>query len=325
MNFQVVESDVAGLGAFINGLDLLNIKQEQNEQILSLLWKYKVLSFTHQPPLNFEELTAVASKFGEIFKTPAQGRPASKEFPWIQGLDRGKGFQEYFIYGGGWHADNAALLNRPAYTMLYSVIVPPEGGDTLFVDQGPILNSLDKDEIEILRNSTANYSWTNQGLHESFYSKGDIPFGSDAFVSKEFCEEDFKQLCLVAPKFVSVDQDFKEKRYISEQNCIFTHPRTQKECLNITPSYTNQILSPNCEICCDGLLRKINQKQVNSTVFRLKWKPNMITIWDNRQVLHKATYTDPALERHMFRIMVADPEDEKCQIFTRSLKFQNQK
>ena len=40
--------------------------------------------------------------------------------------------------------------------------------------------------------------------------------------------------------------------------------------------------------------------------YELKWEPNMITIWDNFSVLHRASRSDPNETRRMYRIMITE-------------------
>ena len=65
------------LGAVISGIDLLDLSSDSQKSIRELLWKYKVLCF-HTQDLSFSDLSQVASVFGEIFKTPAQGQAVSR-------------------------------------------------------------------------------------------------------------------------------------------------------------------------------------------------------------------------------------------------------
>ena len=296
------------LGAVISGIDLLDLSSDSQKSIRELLWKYKVLCF-HTQDLSFRDLSQVASVFGEIFKTPAQGQALSNEFPWIQRVIRDKDSQPYFLYGGGWHSDNAALETRPAYTMLYSVKAPSIGGNTRFKSQTLVYETVSDSVKETLQDASVGCSWTQTDLRTAFFSNGTIPFGSDSFHSKVFTEEEYKSMCKDIPKFVEVDKDFKDKKYVSYQKAVIQHPHTKERVFNISPSYTNKVR--NCsEENSKEWIAQVVQTQMESSVVEVQWSDHMITIWDNRLVLHQATESDPLQERIMFRVMIADPEDK---------------
>jgi taurine dioxygenase len=43
-------------------------------------------------------------------------------------------------------------------------------------------------------------------------------------------------------------------------------------------------------------------------VFRYRWRPGDIVVWDNPSVLHAATFTDPAEPRTLYRLTIKGPE-----------------
>ena len=92
--------------------------------------KYGVAVFPKQS-LTLEEYENFSQLFGpygqEPFLIPMQ------EHPHIVKLHR-KPNEEAAHFGGAWHSDWSFQHAPPSATMLYSEIIPPEGGDTLFAN-----------------------------------------------------------------------------------------------------------------------------------------------------------------------------------------------
>ena len=88
---------------------------------------------------------------------------------------------------------------------------------------------------------------------------------------------------------------------------IQVHPETGRAALFINPGYT---------IAIDGMedtearliLRELFAHQVRDEfVYRHKWQPGMVTLWDNRSVLHRATGGYDGHPRLLHRITIAPP------------------
>lgn len=303
-DFTLIPQTDYYLGAFVDGVDFNNLNEQNIDKLRSLLWKYKVLSFTQQK-LDFKGLTLAGQVFGNIFKNPQMGTSVNNEFDWIQSVIRPAGHHPPFIYGGGWHSDNAALSHRPSYTMIYSVKASSTGGETNFVDQVHAYSSSSQ-EIKIKCSTAQVYnSWVQTTLRNAFFSKGTIPFGSDSFYPKQYTEEDYKNLITVYPEFNKFDEEFQSKQFISKQPAVIVHPRTKETVYNLFPSYSILVDDVSKEES-NWLLQNVFRTQLQSNKYKLKWSDNMLTIWDNRLVLHQATESSPNEDRIMFRLMIHD-------------------
>jgi len=284
-----------GLGAIISDINLSTISNTDKQELNEALWKYKVISVVDQT-LQQEDLEKVANIFGDF------------KFNSFFKVER-KSSEQSYIFGGAWHADLSYLDNRPTYTMLYSAEVPEEGGDTLFADQSTCLEQFEPKFVEHLLTLKCKHLPKRYSFEEAVHSKGTKSYGAYEFFNREYSDEETQRIY----KSESIFETISERSTEFDQKVLITHPHSNNLCLNVNPSYTKSILGME-EDESDKLLNLLFQAQIqNKYIYRLKWKNGMFTIWDNRQVLHKATYTHDSDYRLMFRYMAIDPSDaENC-------------
>jgi taurine dioxygenase len=290
----------------ISGVNLSqSVSEELKLEIRSALWKYKVISFVDQD-LNFQQLTEAGKLFGSIYQ-PGNLSTSEEEYPHIQKAERSKKNQ-LIIFGGAWHSDNAPQINRPAYTMLYSVKIPKEGGDTLFGNSG--IEHFPETFKQMILPKKVTVSWCRNSLYDALNSKGTKGFGGFGFFDKPY-NKMLHNLLYSDSKvpFKSLDEKFKSGHYESIQKMVICHPHTGERSLNVNSMYTQKVIDMDAEES-EKLLQMLFCIQENQTILRLKWKPNMLTIWDNRLLIHKATPSSTDEERLMYRLMINDPSDE---------------
>ena len=126
------------------------LSDEEINDIREQWVNFGVAIFPNQK-LNLEEYENFSQQFGpfgeEPFLIPMQ------EHPHIVKLHR-KPDEEAAHFGGAWHSDWSFQSAPPSATMLYSEIIPPTGGDTLFANTADAyddLTSKTKDKIKNLR------------------------------------------------------------------------------------------------------------------------------------------------------------------------------
>ena len=299
-------------GALISDLDLSQpVSEELASELRFTLWKYKVISFVDQK-LNFKELTESAKLFGTIYQA-GNLSTSENEYPHIQKAERSKKNQ-LVIFGGAWHSDNAPQIDRPAYTMLYSVKIPKEGGDTFFADSG--INHFPETIKEIILPQKVMVSWCRNSLSDALNSKGLKGFGGFGFFDKPY-NKMLLNLLYADSKvpFKNLDEKFKAGHYDSIQKMVIQHPHTGEQSLNISSMYTQRVQNMSSDES-EKLLQLLFFIQENQTTLRFKWKPNMLTIWDNRLLIHKATPSSFDEERLMYRLMISDPVDKNGITYT---------
>jgi len=301
-------------GAIISGVDVKHATPEQIEQFKQALWDHKVLSFTDQN-LNFDDMESVAKIFGNIYDHPIDTKKGPSTHKNIQLIEREK--TDDFLFGGYWHSDHACIYKRPSYTMLFSITIPKEGGETYFIDNQQMYDSLPKIIQEQLDNATTTNFWVRNTFEQAMKSNGKLGFGASLLYNKNnYNDEEIEQVKhnVKIINFNQFNEDFKNKTSLVKQHAVLTHPRTNKKCLNITPAMSVGFEDMD-SIESEKLMQTIFSLQINSDLkYKLNWNKNMLTIWDNRQLLHVATPSSDE-PRIIYRVMINDPIDLEKNIY----------
>lgn len=146
-------------------------------------------------------------------------------------------------------------------------------------------------------------------LEEAINSNGQKSFGSYLFLPKSHSNEEIKNIEFLIPDSKYMKQD----NIFSIQPSILSHPHTNELSLNINSSFSKHILGVSKPESTHILDSAIEYWDKNSTEYKLEWEEHMITIWDNRLVLHRATQSKG--ERLIYRSMISDPFDSSKKTF----------
>ena len=264
-------------GARITGV---NLSQPQRESLIAeirALWlRYQVVYFPDQPldHVQLEQFTHQFGPFGEDpYVEPLDGHPHILEV-------RREPDEKIMPFGASWHSDWSFQAKPPSATILHAKIVPPTGGDTHYADSIRALESMDP----VLRNEitglNAVHSARRPYSHQGFKRSGG----------------DQRSMTIV-PSGDAWDT--------TEHPLVRTHPESGRQALWINPVYTIGITGmPQTE--ADKLLQRLFAHLLKPEfIYRHSWAPNMLTMWDNRSVLHCANGGYDGHRRVMHRTVVA--------------------
>jgi len=169
--------------------------------------------------------------------------------------------------GRYWHTDVSFWPEPSTASLLYSLEVPPEGGDTMFTNQYAAYDAL-PDELRRQLDG-------RRLLH-----------GLNRVVAPKFTDE---QLARVVPV---------------SHPAFRTHPGTGRKAVfagafamgieGMTDAAARPILDALYAHCGEDRFRYVH-----------RWRAGDLVMWDNRCVLHHATPFDPAYARHMHRTTVS--------------------
>ena len=276
-----VEPQPNNFGAIIRGIDLASAVEasdaaEQFAQLREIWLQYQVLAFPEQP-LCHDALTRVTQAFGgfghEPYLAPLDDNPRIVEI-------RRSASEQASPFGTSWHSDWSFQPEPPAATLLHSKIVPPCGGDTCFADGVRAFADLPAEEQDYLRTLT--------GIHSARRSYS--PTGYFA----------------TDPKARSMRIRSDSSAYATQEHPIVrTHPESGREVLWLNSVYTIGIR----ELAGDAGTALIDRLCAHATqasyVYRHRWEPQTLVIWDNRSVQHCATGGYDGYERVMHRTTTA--------------------
>jgi len=180
--------------------------------------------------------------------------------------------------GTYFHTDYSYLEVPARCTMLYSIEVPKQGGDTLFADQYAAYDDLAEPMKRRIEDLVA--------LHH--YGNRDELDKSSRTVASVLNEEQEQKMAWVRHRIVR------------------RHPVTGRKALYAVSGSSFGIDGmPRDEACAllDDLKRHATQEKYQ---LRLKYGVGDLVIWDNASLLHSATLTDPEDPRTLWRITVKE-------------------
>jgi len=267
----------ASCGATVRGLDLSkSLAADEIDQVRKAWLTHHVLAFPDQK-LDIDQLEAFCRQFGELSEDPFfNPLPARKYTAAVkrEATDTNR------IFAEGWHSDWSFLESPPIGTVLYGVDIPPVGGDTHFSNQQISFESL-PDEAKIrlqgmksIHSSAATY--LAQGIYGDTSSHGAMDIRS--------------------PNEGGVLQH--------THPLILEHPETGRLGIFGGGAY---IIGLEGVAKSEALrtLAELNAWQSTEVfVHKQKWEKNMLVMWDNRSVVHKATGGYEGYRRELHRVTV---------------------
>ena len=246
------------------------------QEISAAFDTYPVLIFPRQP-LAPDELACFASRIGEFghdpFVRPLDGHAHVIEV-------RRRAAETTPIFGATWHSDWSFQACPPSATLLHAQIVPPFGGDTLFADAVHAFATLPEalqDELRTLR-----------AIHSAAPSYG--PKGL-------FAKDDPSRSMRIV---ISAEADQQQTHPM-----VRLHPRSGRAALFINHVYTVGIEGMDHGAARALLERLFAHMSDSRFVYRHRWAPQTLVMWDNRLVTHYAAGGYAGYERLMYRVTLA--------------------
>lgn len=272
-----VEPSGQACGARVTGLDLTQpITTELAAEIRALWLEHKVLAFPGQRMDDdaLEAFTLAMGGFGEDpFFDPIKGRTH------IAAILR-EADEVSPLFAENWHSDWSFLARPPAGTCLMAVDIPPHGGDTLFANQAAAFAALPEERKEYLRSLTAIHSAKLAYAPEGTYGA-----------------RDKGRSMAITPG--------ESARATQTHPLVQPHPETGEECLYSTLGYIIGIEGMEPEEAMPLLAELAEWQGREAFMYRHVWEPDMLLMWDNRALLHKATGGYDGYRRELHRTTIA--------------------
>ncbi len=264
-------------GARVTGVDLAGDLDAESVAAIRAVWlEQQVLAFPGQRMDDdaLERFTLAMGGFGEDpFFDPIEGRQN------IAAIQR-EADETAPLFAENWHSDWTFLPHPPAGTCLLSVEIPSHGGDTLFANQIAAFAALPASRQDELRALTAIHSARGAYAPDGAYG-----------------EKDEGRSMAIRPS---------EAAYATQTHpLVRRHPETGEEGLFSCLGYIVGIEGMD-EAQALGLLTELYQWQTKDEfIYRHSWEPDMLVMWDNRSVLHKATGGYEGQRRELHRTTIA--------------------
>jgi alpha-ketoglutarate-dependent taurine dioxygenase len=276
----------AAMGAEICGVDAAAVSDAQFEEIRQALFRHKMIYLRGQQ-LSHAAHEAFSLRFGPFAEDAyTQG---TGDFVNVQPLIKEADDPSKMVFGEGWHTDSPFLPRPPAITMLYSVEVPPFGGDTTFANAALAYASLSDTYQRMIEGLRVHFS-----VRDVLKSAQDAVQIGDSPIGRLAATRDSARL----------PDDLLRKIRGHSHPIVRAHPVTGERALYVDPSYGIGIEGMTGEESAP-LLRFLTE-HLTQPAFgcRVRWEPRMLMIWDNRLCVHQAYNDYQGYRREMYRTTV---------------------
>ena len=263
-------------GAEVQGIDLADVTDMEIDAIKKAWYRHDVLLFRNQQ-LTDDDLLSFSRHFGTLDSPPNQG--AGRKSP--------PGYPEVYIVsnvldeqgapigalGDGeaaWHTDMSYLAQPPDASMLYSLEIPAQGGDTWFSSMKAALARMPKTLVERIR--------TLDIKHDGTYDSG-------GFLRKGLQSSNDPRGSVGTPHPVVIQHP------VSGEPALYLGRRLNAYVMGLELAESERLLD---EIW----------SYVETALYRHRWAVGDLVLWDNRTTMHRRDAFDPKARRVMHRTQI---------------------
>lgn len=277
----------AAMGAEIQGVDLAKITDAQFAEVQHALFRHKMIYFRKQQ-LTHDQHEAFSLRFGPFAEDAyTSGVPGHRNVhPLIKEADD----KSKMVFGEGWHTDSPFLPEPPAITALYSLEIPPLGGDTIWANAALAYASL-----------TDTYRGMIQGLKVHFSLRDVMKAAQE---SVELRDSPIGNLAATRQS-TALSESLVRKIAGSFHPLVRTHPVTAEKALYVDGAYAIGIEGMAPEESAPILNFLVEHIIQHAFTCRLRWEPRTLAVWDNRLCVHQAFNDYFGHRRELYRTTVA--------------------
>jgi taurine dioxygenase len=268
----------AAVGAEISGIDLAGLTDAEFAQIEQAWNRYSALLFRDQK-LTDDDLLAFSRRFGALDPPPVQehGRQSPEGYPDVYVVsnvldDKGAPIGALGAGEAVWHTDMSYLQEPPDASMLYSLEVPPSGGDTWVLGMQAAWSTLP----DALKAKVRGRRIKHDGTYNSggYLRKGVTP------------------------------TDDPHKAPGAWHPAVISHPATGAPSLYLgrrRNSYVEGLSPAESDTLLDALWAHIERPDLR---YQHRWRVGDLLLWDNRSTMHRRDPFDSATRRVMHRTQI---------------------
>jgi len=273
-----VKAVTPAVGAEISGVDLARLSDPEFAQIEQAWNRHGALVFRDQK-LTDDDLLAFSRRFGELDPPPIQehGRQSPEGYPDVYVVsnvldDKGAPIGALGAGEAVWHTDMSYLQTPPDASMLYSLEVPPTGGDTWVLGMQAAWATLP----DALKTKVRGRRIKHDGTYNSggYLRKGVTP------------------------------TDDPHKAPGAWHPAVIAHPSTGAPSLYLgrrRNSYIEDLSPADSDALLDALWAHIEREDLR---YQHRWRVGDLLLWDNRSTMHRRDPFDNATRRVMHRTQI---------------------
>ncbi len=278
---RTVERVAGSLGAVVDGIDVSRPLGADDAAFLRQAVVDHLVVFLPDQAVDLDQLERFTDEIGGRDITPyvkaVDGRPYV-----IRVI---KEPHDELNFANAWHTDLSYLAETPSFTVLHAHEVPSFGGDTIWANQYLAYETLAADLREQLL--------ALRGVHSA-----GIAYGTGGYLE-----------AVQGKSSMAIEPD-ASAHATQIHPLVIRHPDTGRAALYANPVYTIGIEGWSNEDAAPFLARLFRHSVNENFTCRIRWRPNMLAIWDNRCTQHFAINDYAGARREMFRTSVkgAAPE-----------------
>jgi len=273
-----VRAVTPAVGAEISGVDLRNLS-DSDFAVIERAWTDHSMILLRDQKLGDDDLLAFSRRFGALDPPPNQerGRISPPGYPDIYVVSNvldGKG-EPIGALGAGeavWHTDMSYLDTPPDASMLYSLEIPPSGGNTWFCGMQAACDALPVDLLGKIKGRRIKHDGTyNSG---GYLRKGVTPTDDP----------------MAAPG--------------AWHPAVLRHPANGRATLYLgrrRNSYVEGYSREESDTVLEALWTHVTQPRF---VYEHVWKLGDLVMWDNRSTMHRRDPFDGEARRIMHRTQI---------------------
>ncbi|MEM9517440.1 MAG: TauD/TfdA family dioxygenase [Actinomycetota bacterium] len=278
MGTLTIELSGQACGATVRGVDLRTELDAQTVAELRAAWlEHRVVAFPEQE-LTDHDLERFTQYFGPFGHDPYI--EAIDGHPHVIALHR-RADETASIFAESFHADWSFQEFPPDGTCLYGIVIPPEGGDTLFADQHTAYNAMPAELRARIDDLVALHSAKVAYAPDGIYGVAD---------------DDSDRTTRIV-----VDESANA---IQRHSLVREHPETGRRGVYSCAGYICGIDGMSADEARDLLVEIYQYQSADEVVYRHQWESGMLVMWDNRAVLHRATGGYDGHERLLHRTTI---------------------
>jgi taurine dioxygenase len=267
----------AALAADIAGVDLAGALAPETVAAIRRAWgEHLVLRFRGQR-LSDEDLMRFSRQFGELDWAPiaaTNDAPEGREYILVVSnvVENGQAIGQLGAYEAIWHTDMSYIPEPPMASALYSLEVPPSGGDTGFC------------------NMYLAYEALAPALRRQ--------------IDGRLCRHDASRNSAGELRRGFVDAPDPSQTVGAEHPIVRTHPVTGRKALFLgrrRNAYIRGLQLAESEALLDALWEHATKPEFT---WYQQWRAGDLILWDNRAVMHRRDAFDPSTRRIMHRTQI---------------------
>jgi taurine dioxygenase len=284
MSEMWIQPTGGSLGADVHGVDLSQpVSDAVYQKILSAWSEHLVLRFSGQR-IDDATLMKFSARFGELDRVPiasvdvdsSNSGVASEAIDWVNVISSikkdGKAVGGLGSYELVWHTDMSYNPIPPRASLLYALEVPPDGGNTGFLNMYMAYETLPADLKRAVEGRTC--------IHDaSKNSAGELRQGFQRTLDVRQTPGAVHPLVRLHP--------------LSKRKALFLGRRPG--------AYIHGLAVEESEALLDALWAHVTQERF---AWYQKWRVGDLVMWDNRCVMHRRDAFDESQRRLMHRTQI---------------------